>query len=85
MQCYIYKSSKKQNLYLYIQNKDNFSSVPEALFNSLGKLELIIELDLTPERKLAKEDPVKVIASLNQKGYFLQLLATDIPPPLQLQ
>jgi uncharacterized protein YcgL (UPF0745 family) len=85
MQCYIYKSSKKQNLYLYIQNKDDFSSVPEALFNSLGKLELIIELDLTPERKLAKEDPVKVIASLNQKGYFLQLPATNIPPPLQLQ
>lgn len=85
MQCYIYKSSKKQNLYLYIRNKDDFSSVPEALFNSLGKLELIIELELTPERKLAKEDPIKVIASLNEKGYFLQLPATDIPAPLQLQ
>ncbi|MGZ8095366.1 MAG: YcgL domain-containing protein [Methylosarcina sp.] len=85
MHCYIYKSSKKQNLYLYIRNKDDFSSVPEALFNSLGKLELIIELELTPERKLAKEDSVKVIASLNQKGYFLQLPATDVPPPLQLQ
>lgn len=79
MTCFIYKSLKKQFLYLYIGKKDDFTSIPEALFNSLGQLELIIEMELTPERKLAKEDTTKVIASLNEKGYFIQWPPTSVP------
>jgi len=73
MLCFIYKSLKKDYLYLYITKKDDFSQVPEALFNSMGKMEFVMELELSAERKLANEDAVKVIASLQEKGFFVQL------------
>ena len=73
MLCFIYKSLKKDYLYLYITQKDDFSQVPEALFNSMGKMEFVMELELFAERKLAREDAVKVIAGLKEKGFFVQL------------
>lgn len=85
MRCFIYKSQNKQHLYLYIKNKGDYSTVPEALLKSLGKLELVLDLDLTPERRLAKEDPAKVITALNEKGYFIQLPPTEATAPTQLQ
>ncbi|MDD2800192.1 MAG: YcgL domain-containing protein [Methylobacter sp.] len=85
MFCYIYKSLKKEQLYLYIDSKDDFSKVPEALFNSFGKLEFVMELELHPERKLAKEDVLKVISSLDEKGFFVQLPPTNLPTPATLQ
>jgi len=34
MQCYIYKSLKKDELYLYLNKKDDFSELPETLFKT---------------------------------------------------
>lgn len=85
MQCFIYKSLKKQQLYLYIENKDDFSRVPEDLLSSLGSLELVINLELTPDRRLAKEDASKVMSSLRRKGYFIQLPPTSIPAQSKMQ
>lgn len=75
MQCFIYKSLKKDYLYLYIAKKDDFSKVPDALVNSLGKMEFVMELELSPERKLAREDTGKVIECLKRQDFFVQLPA----------
>lgn len=75
MPCFIYKSLKKDYLYLYVTQKDDFSKVPEALLQSFGKMEFVMELVLSPERKLAREDASKVIASLKSQGFFIQLPA----------
>lgn len=85
MQCFIYKSLKKNELYLYLQNKDDFSEIPEPLFKSLGKIEFVMELEITPERKLAREDADKVLASLQNKGFFVQMPPTVIPGALLLK
>lgn len=85
MFCFIYKSLKKEHLYLYVDKKDDFSKVPEALFNSFGKMEFVMDLELSPQRKLAKEEVGKVIDSLKTKGFFVQLPPTNIPAPLKLQ
>ncbi len=85
MLCFIYKSLKKEHLYLYVDKKDDFSKVPEALFNSFGKMEFVMDLELTPERKLAKEDVEKVIDSLETKGFFVQLPPINMPAPLKIQ
>ena len=77
MQCFIYKSLKKQDIYLYLKNQDDFHCLPEALQNALGGMEFVFSLDLTPARKLANADPVAVLSHLEKQGYFLQL-----PPPL---
>ena len=73
MQCFIYKSLKKAELYLYIGKKDDFSAVPQALFESFGQMAFVMELELEPERKLARENAEKVIASINSKGFFVQM------------
>ncbi len=73
MQCFIYKSLKKAELYLYLDKKDDFTAVPQALFDSFGQLAFVMELQLTPERKLARESADKVIASLQAKGFFVQM------------
>lgn len=85
MHCFIYKSLKKEDLYLYIDKKDDFSKVPEMLFNSFGKMAFVMDIELTPERKLAREDAGKVITSLKEKGFFVQMPPTRIPAPLKVQ
>jgi uncharacterized protein YcgL (UPF0745 family) len=73
MQCFIYKSLKKQDVYLYLRNQDDFACLPDALQDSLGRLEFVFSLEITPERKLASADPAAVIDNLHKRGYFLQL------------
>jgi len=82
MQSYIYKSLKKDELYLYLLKKDDFSEVPEPLLNSFGKIEFVMELEITPERKLAREDVAMVLASLQEKGFFVQVPPTITPNTL---
>jgi uncharacterized protein len=77
MPCYVYKSLKKHLFYLYLVKKDDFSSVPEELLQSFGMLEFVLELELTPERKLAKVDSQKVLVRLESKGFFVQLPPTN--------
>ena len=78
MKAYIYKSRKKDELYLYISTKDDFSSVPQTLYESMGKEpSFVMEIDLSPERKLARENVEKVIENLENQGYHVQ-----IPPPI---
>jgi uncharacterized protein YcgL (UPF0745 family) len=78
MQCYIYKSLKKVDLYLYVTQPDDFSAVPEALLQGLGGLTFVMELALTPERKLARENAEKVINALNDKGFFVQMPVAEL-------
>ncbi|NOT11657.1 MAG: YcgL domain-containing protein [Methylococcaceae bacterium] len=85
MQCFIYKSLKNEYLFLYLKIKDDFSKVPVALFSSLGNLEFVMELELSPERKLAKENSAKVIESLNEKGFFVQMPPTKFDAPVLYQ
>lgn len=85
MLCFIYKSLKKEHLYLYVDSKDDFSKVPEALFNSFGRMEFVMDLELTPERKLAKEDAGKVLESLKEKGFFVQLPPINVAGSATIQ
>lgn len=73
MQCFIYKSLKKDYLYLYVPKKDDFSRVPDALFKNFGEMDFVMDLELFPERKLAKEDAGRIIESLKDQGFFVQL------------
>jgi uncharacterized protein YcgL (UPF0745 family) len=79
MQCFIYKSLFKNELYLYLDKKDDFSNLPEPLLKSMGRLEFVMELEITPTRKLAKEDAKKVLASLKEQGFFVQMPPKILP------
>lgn len=73
MQCAIYKGTKKIDHYLYVENADDFSRVPQALLELLGQLELVIGLELFPERHLAQADVNEVMRQLNEQGYYFQV------------
>ncbi|MGR8930568.1 MAG: YcgL domain-containing protein [Gammaproteobacteria bacterium] len=84
MLCFIYKSLKKDELYLYLDKKDDFSAIPEDLFKSLGRLQYVMELQLSPERKLAREDVSRVMDSLENKGFFIQMPPFVTPSSLAI-
>lgn len=74
MKTYIYKSSRKDELYLYLAKKDDFSDVPQALYDSMGKEPIfVMEVELTAERTLAREDVSKVKQNLETHGYHVQM------------
>ena len=73
MFCHIYRSSRKLDTYLYLSEKDDFSSVPDELMKVFGPPEFSFSFDLTAARKLAKEDAVEVLDNLENRGYHLQL------------
>lgn len=73
MQCVIYKSSRKADTYLYIEHENDFSRVPDALLKLMGEPELVMTLELTPERNLAQADADEVRKQLAEQGYYLQL------------
>ncbi|GEA49510.1 YcgL domain-containing protein [Vibrio inusitatus NBRC 102082] len=77
MICAIYKSNKKQGMYLYITKKDDFSPVPEQLMQMFGKPTMVMVVNLA-KRGLATVDVDKVKESLLSDGFFLQL-----PPPVE--
>ena len=76
MDCFVYKSLKRADTFVFLRERDAFELLPKALADSLGPLNFVIELALSPERKLAREDVDTVIANLRGPGFHLQL-----PPP----
>jgi uncharacterized protein YcgL (UPF0745 family) len=73
MKTYIYHCSRKEDLYIYLAEKDDFSCVPAEIMRSLGITGFVMELDLTADTKLAREDTPTVIKNLQKKGFHLQL------------
>ena len=76
MNCFIYRCSRKEDLYIYLAEKDDFSQVPNEIMRGLGIPEFSMELEITPESKLAREDASTVVRNLEEKGFYLQLPAS---------
>ena len=77
MICYIYKSIRKPDYYLYTGKKDDFNCVPEELLKLLGNLEYVFEVQVDENTGLASSDPEVVLDNINNNGYYLQ-----IPPKI---
>jgi len=76
MLCAIYKSARKAQTYLFVNKRDDFSSVPEGLMKTFGTPNLVTLINLETKDKLAMADLEKVKKNLNERGFYLQL-----PPP----
>ena len=72
MQAYVYKSLRKADTYVYLAQRDDFARLPEPLRTQLGTLHFVLEVALTPERKLAREDAAVVRENLALRGFHLQ-------------
>lgn len=74
--CSIYRSARKDEMYLYVDKTDGLKKVPEVLMERFGKALHVMDMPILPGRKLARVDVEKVIDSIRAKGFFLQM-----PPP----
>jgi len=74
--CDIYKSLKKDEMYLYVNKLEGLSRVPQPLLDSMGKLAQVTTLALTAERKLARAEAGKVLESIRHNGFYLQMPPT---------
>ena len=54
MHAYVYKSLRKADTYVYLAIRDDFESLPEPLRGQLGPLQFVLDVALTPGRKLAR-------------------------------
>ncbi|MGN8161728.1 YcgL domain-containing protein [Pantoea sp. 22096] len=78
MFCVIYRSPLRDQTYLYVEKKDDFSRVPEELLKGFGKPQLAMVLKLADRDRLANADINKVKQGLSEQGFYLQL-----PPPIE--
>ncbi|WP_454828304.1 YcgL domain-containing protein [Pseudoxanthomonas wuyuanensis] len=76
MQAYVYKSQRKADTFVYLARRDDFAGLPESLQNQLGTLSFVLEVALTPERRLARGDAAIVRQNLAAQGFHIQF-----PPP----
>ena len=72
----VFKSLKKFDTYLYVDKLQNFEELPSGLRDSFGQYELVLEMELSPARKLARADANQVLSDIGFKGFYLQLPPT---------
>ncbi len=80
MHAYVYKSLRKSETYLYLRERDAFAVVPESVRLPLGRLDFVLELELSPGRVLARADAEVVRRNLGEHGFHLQLPPTVLDP-----
>jgi len=73
LHCWIYRCSARDEMYLYLATKDDFDCVQADILRVLGSLEPAMDIDLHPDRALARVDVDSVIADLRERGFFIQL------------
>lgn len=73
MKCFVYKSPKKPDTYIFLCKKNEFGYIPKQLLDHFGTPEFALEFDLDEKRKLAFADAKQVLAKLGEQGYYLQL------------
>ena len=66
-------------MYLYLAREAAFDEIPEPLLKRFGTPLPVMELELHPNRRLAREDVTKVIANLRGIGYHLQMPPNLVP------
>ncbi len=82
MHAYVYKSLKKADTYVYLAACEDFTRLPESLRTQLSPLQLVLDTELTPERKLARGDAAVVRENLAFRGFHIQFPPADNRDPL---
>ena len=82
MHAFVYKSQRRADTYVYLAARDDFERLPEPLRTQLGALSFVLEVDITPDRKLAQEDPVQVRKNLATRGFHLQFPPSTAEDPM---
>ena len=74
--CQVFRSSRKQEMYLYVEKARGLVDVPESLMTQFGEPEEVMTLLLDEDRKLARADAKEVLANIADQGFYLQMPPT---------
>jgi len=82
--CEVYRCSKKEGMYIYLEKNQNGSAptdtLPDSLKQTTGRMELAMTLLLTSDKKLARANAEDVINAICDQGFYLQ-----IPPVMSAE
>ncbi len=81
--CFVYRSNKKDEMYLYLPKRDEFSEVPEPLMKAFGEPQFALQVNLGKRDKLAREDIETVKQKIQEQGFFLQMPPSIHPDTAQ--
>lgn len=74
--CAIYKSTKKEGMFLYVPKREVFEQVPDSLLQIFGKPQFVMLFNLTGEKRLKRVKNEDVLQAIQAQGFYLQM-----PPP----
>jgi uncharacterized protein YcgL (UPF0745 family) len=60
-------------MYLYIEKKDDFSDIPEALLKKFGEPVFVMRLAIDKNTKLARVDSSHVLEMIQVNNFYLQM------------
>ncbi len=78
MKCWVYKSSKKRGVYVYLAKQTGFDLLPEQLMSAFSDDDFVMSLELDEQRKLARNNVKEVMRYLDKQGYYLQLPESEV-------
>ena len=73
MLCQVYKSPRREEMYLYVEKSRGLTGVPEALLARFGEPQPVMLLHLDGKRRLARADVDEVRDRIQEQGYYLQM------------
>ena len=77
MQCFVYRSLRRENTYLFLAKKDSFDVIPEPLLRVFGDPEFSFEFELNKDKNLVRENSMDVIKNIQERGFHLQMPAEN--------
>ena len=75
--CQVFRSSRKQEMYLYVEKSRGVEDVPAVLLAQFGEPEELMVLVLSAEKKLARVNAAEVMMQIETNGYYLQMPPTS--------
>ncbi|MGH1486605.1 MAG: YcgL domain-containing protein [Cellvibrionaceae bacterium] len=71
--CNVYRCAKKEGMYVYMAKQDGLDTLPDALKQRTGRMELAMTLLITPDKKLARATAEDVLIAIDNQGFYLQM------------
>ncbi len=71
--CSVFKSSRKAEMYVYVDRKVGTAELPEALLKVFGEPTHVLDMVLTEDKALARASAPEVLAKIEEQGFYLQM------------
>ncbi|MDX1695894.1 MAG: YcgL domain-containing protein [Ketobacteraceae bacterium] len=71
--CSVYRSPRKEGMYVYVRKNEGVDNLPESLIRQFGTPGHVMDLLLTADRRLARVEVAEVMGAIREKGFYLQM------------